>query len=255
MRIFNIGFYTLIRRETLRFFVLYRQTILPSLISSGLYIIVFGQSLGSRIGDIKNTDYIHFIIPGLIMMSVINHAYQNSSSSIMQAKFLRFIEDILITPLSGFEISMGYVIGATLRGLLNGLLVILIGWMLSGFTVQNWMLTIVYLTTVSWTFASIGVIVGISATTWDHIGVFTNFIFLPLTFLGGVFYSIDMLPEFWRVLSQFNPLYWMINGLRYSTLGISDTSHYVSLILSIGFAFLFSVISTVLISKGYKIKS
>jgi ABC-2 type transport system permease protein len=255
MRVFNIGFYTLIRRETLRFLALYQQTILPSIISSGLYIIVFGESLGSRIGEIKNTDYIHFIIPGLVMMSVINHAYQNSSSSIMQAKFLRFIEDILITPLSGFEISMGYVIGATIRGVLNGVLVIIIGWILSGFIVQNWLLTFVYLLSVSWTFASVGVIVGVSASTWDHIGVFTNFIFLPLTFLGGVFYSIDMLPEFWRVLSQFNPLYWMINGLRYSTLGISDTSHNISLLLSISFAILFSIVSTLLISKGYKIKT
>ncbi len=249
------GFWVLVKREVRRFLYLYRQTLLPSIISSGLYMIVFGESLGSRIGSIKGEAYIHFIIPGLVMMSVINPAYQNSSSSIMQAKFLRFIEDILITPLSGLEVSLSYIIGGALRGILNGILVIVLGWFLTGFTPESYILTLIYLITVAWAFAGAGVIVGIFAKTWDSIMVFTNFIFTPLIFLGGVFYSIDMLPEFWRNLSMVNPLYWMINGLRYATLGIADTSHQLSLGISFLFAVIFSTLASILFSKGYRIKS
>ncbi len=250
----NRGFLTLIRREIWRFLALYRQTIIPSLISSGLYIMVFGQSLGSRIGTIKEASYIQFIIPGLVMMSVINNSYQNSSSSIIQAKFLRFIEDLLITPLSGLEISFGYIIGGTVRGMINGMLVIFIGWLLTGFTVGNISLTLFIMLLVSWAFSALGVIVGVFAKTWDHIAMFTNFIFMPLTFLGGVFYSIDMLPPFWRALSQGNPLYWMINGMRYATLGIFDTSPFLSVMISAGFTLAFSSVSIFIFTKGYRLK-
>ena len=189
------------------------------------------------------------------MMAVINPAYQNSSSSIMQAKFLRFIEDILITPLSGFEISLSYIIGGAIRGVLNGLLVLLLGFFLTGFEVDNWLLTFIYLVTVAWAFAASGVIVGIFAKSWDSIMVLTNFFLMPLTFLGGVFYSIDMLPVAWQKISLINPLYWMINGLRYATLGIADTSHVLSLGISIIFAIFFSILASYMFSKGYRIKT
>ena len=252
---FNRGFWVIIKREVKRFIFLYKQTLLPSVISSGLYILVFGAAMGSRIGPIKGQEYIHFIIPGLVMMSIINPAYQNSSSSIMQAKFLRFIEDILITPLSGFEISLSYIIGGTVRGVVNGLLVILLAYFIADFHVENWFLTFIYFFSVAWAFAGAGVIVGIYAKSWDSIMVITNFFFMPLIFLGGVFYSIDMLPEFWRNFSMVNPLYWMINGLRYATLGIADTSHELSLGISIIFASLFSSLASYMFSKGYRIKT
>ncbi len=252
---FNIGFLTLVKREIWRFMSLYKQTLLPSLISSGLYIMVFGQSLGSRIGTIKESSYIDYIIPGLAMMAVINHSFQNSSSSMMQSKFLRFIEDILVTPLSGLELSTGYIVGGLVRGVLNGILVLALGWLLTGFTISSWWLTLLYLIVVSWGFSAIGVIVGIFAESWDHIAVFTNFIFMPLIFLGGVFYSIDMLPPFWRGISQFNPLYWMINGMRYATLGIYDTSPLLSLLISVAIAVIFTITASFMFSKGYKIKT
>jgi ABC-2 type transport system permease protein len=211
--------------------------------------------MGSRIGDIKGVEYIHFIVPGLVMMAVINSSYQNSSSSIMQAKFLRFIEDLLITPLSGLEISLSYIIGGMIRGILNGILVLILGYFLTGFQMDNWLLTFVYLFTVSWAFAGAGVIVGIIAKTWDSIMVITNFFFMPLIFLGGVFWSIEMLPDFWRNFSLGNPLYWMINGLRYAILGISDTSHELSLGISILFALFFSTLASYLFTKGYRIKT
>jgi len=250
----NNSLYTLMRREVWRFASLYRQTVFPSIISSALYILVFGHSLGSRIGNIKGAEYIDFIIPGLVMMSVINHAYQNSSSSIIQAKFLKFIDDILITPLSGLELSIGYTVGGTIRGFVNGLVVCLLAWLLTGFTIDNVFLTLIILFMVSWTFSAFGCIVGIFATSWDHIALFTNFVFMPLTFLGGIFYSIDMLPDLWKTLSQFNPLYYMINGLRFSTLGIYDTSPFISIIVSFFSAILFTIISAIMFSNGYRIK-
>jgi ABC-2 type transport system permease protein len=251
---FNIGFLTLVRREVFRFLALYKQTLVPSVISSGLYIMVFGQSLGSRIGPIKDVSYISYIIPGLAMMSVINNAYQNSSSSMIQSKFLRFIEDILVTPLSGLELSTSYILGGAVRGSLNGILVLFIGMMLTDLNIYSWPMTFLYIITVSWTFAALGVIIGITAENWDQISVFTNFIFMPLTFLGGVFYSIDMLPEFWRGISQVNPLYWMINGMRYATLGIYDTSPLLSLLISSTFAIVFTFVASIMFSRGYKIK-
>jgi ABC-2 type transport system permease protein len=173
----------------------------------------------------------------------------------MQAKFLRFIEDILITPLSGLEISLSYIIGGTVRGVVNGFLVLLLGYFLTGFQIESWFLTIVYLISVAWAFAGAGVIVGIYAKSWDSIMVITNFFFMPLIFLGGVFYSIDMLPDFWRTFSMVNPLYWMINGLRYATLGIAETSHELSLGISILFAIFFSTLASYMFSKGYRIKT
>ena len=139
-------------------------------ISSALYIIVFGEALGKRIGPMEDKSYITYIIPGLTMMSVINHSYQNTSSSLMQAKFLKFLDDILIAPLSGFEISLGYIIGGALRGLICGLGILIICLFMTDFHINNYPLTIFYLLTVSWTFSAFGVIIGIYAKSWDEIG-------------------------------------------------------------------------------------
>ena len=251
----NIEFLTFLRREIYRFIVLYKQTIVPALISSLLYIIVFGTTLGARISSIDGVPYINFIVPGLAMMSVINQSYQNSASSIMQGKYLKFIEDILIAPLSGFEISLGYIIGGALRGLICGLGILIICLFMTDFKIENFMLTIFYLLTVSWTFSAFGVIIGIYAKSWDEIGSFTNFIFMPMTFLGGVFYSLDMLPSFWRNISYINPIYWMISGLRYATIGLEENSNLISLILCFGFSCLFTALATYLFKTGHKIKS
>ena len=250
----NTGLSTFINREVWRFLNLYKQTIFPSIISSSLYIIVFGHSLGSRIGKIKGIDYMDFIIPGLVMMAVINHAYQNSSSSILQAKFLKFLDDILITPLSGFELAIGYIIGGAFRGFLNGIVVFILSWVLTGFTINDLFTTFILLFSVSWSFSAFGCIIGIIAKSWDEIAIFTNFVFMPLTFLGGVFYSINDLPNIFKIISQFNPLYWMINGLRYSTVGISDSSPTISIFISIIFALIFTSIASKMFEKGFRIK-
>ena len=252
----------------MRFLALWKQTIMPGLISSALYIIVFGQALGDRIGNpIKNNSdvgYLEFIIPGLAMMSVINMAYQNSSSSIMQAKFLKFIEDILIAPLSGFEISMAFTIGGMIRGVINGILILIFSTLLinyylddpnTTFQIYNYPLTLVYLVIVSWAFSALGVIIGVYARTWDQIGSFTTFVFMPLSMLGGVFWSTEMLPGIWPKVSLLNPIYWMVNGMRHATLGIEENSQILSLLLSLAFAVFFSFIAAYMFEKGYKIKS
>jgi len=251
----NIEFLTFLKREIYRFMVLYKQTIIPALISSLLYIVVFGSTLGSRINEISGVPYINYIVPGLAMMSVITQAYQNSASSIMQGKYLKFIEDILIAPLSGFQISLGYIIGGALRGMICGLGILIICLFMTDLKIINFPLTIFYLLTVSWTFSAFGVIIGIMAKSWDEIGSFSNFVFMPMTFLGGVFYSLDMLPPFWRNISYLNPIYWMISGLRYATLGLQENSNLISLFLCFGFSCLFTILASYLFKIGYKIKS
>ena len=251
----NIAFLTFLKREIYRFMVLYKQTIIPALISSLLYIVVFGSTLGSRINDISGIPYINYIVPGLVMMSVITQAYQNSASSIMQGKYLKFIEDILIAPLSGLQISLGYIIGGTLRGIICGLSILIMCLFITDMQILNFPLTIFYLLTVSWTFSAFGVIIGIIAKTWDEIGSFSNFVIMPMTFLGGVFYSLDMLPPLWRNISYINPIYWMISGLRYATLGIEKNSNIISLFLCFGFSLLFTILASYLFKIGYKIKS
>ena len=261
MKLFiNRNFFSLVNRETQRFLALYKQTVMPGLISTALYILVFGKALGKRIDQNAQLEvnYIVYIIPGLIMMAVINHAYQNSSSSIMQAKFLKFIDDILITPLSGIEIAFGYIIGGVLRGVITGFSIILMCFLIepNEFYVNNYITTTLYIILVSWTFSAIGVIDGVFAKSWDHIGVFTTFIFMPLTMLGGVFWKVTWLPPLWSLISKFNPVYWMVNGLRQSMLGIQETSSpAVSLIICLLFCLFFSGLASYLVTKGYRIKS
>ena len=166
----STAFFVLVKREIYRFLSLYKQTIIPGVISSALYIIVFGQALGSRITDAEikasSGTYMLFIIPGLIMMSIINHAYQNTSSSLMQAKFLKFIDDILITPLSGLEISLAYIIGAAVRGIINAISIIILSFLIAdGFAIDNYVMTFLYVFIVSWAFSALGLLIGIYAKT------------------------------------------------------------------------------------------
>ena len=251
----NRPFLTLVYREVWRFLVLYKQTIMPGIITSALYMVIFGQALGSRIRLENNVEYIIFIIPGITMMSVISQSYANSSSSIMQAKYLKFIDDYLIAPVSGFELSMSFIIGAILRGVINGILIIITCSLFTNLTIANYSLSLFFLIVVSCVFGAVGVIVGIMAKTWDSVGVLGTFVFMPLSMLGGVFWSIDMLPESWAFVALFNPLYWMINGLRYSMIGVSEISIVFSIVVSIIFAIIFTVIASIMFSKGYKIKS
>ncbi len=251
----STGFYTFVTRELKRFLSLYNQTLVPGLLTTVLYIVVFGKSLGSRIGDIKGHSYMDFIIPGLAMMNAITNAYSNSASSLFQAKIMQFLDDILITPLSGLEISLGYITGGAERGVINGVLVLLVGLLLTDISLSHPLLIVVELLVVSWAFGAVGLLVGIFAKTFDNIQLLVNFFLTPLVFLGGIFYSIDMLPPLWRNVSLFNPLYYMINGLRYAVLDVADTSPAGSFLVSAGAAVIFTVAGAVLFARGYRIKA
>lgn len=249
-----IGIWTLFRREIERFIAVYRQTVLPGMISSGLYILVFGFTLERRINTIEDVPYTLFIIPGLIMMNTLTNATANTSSSILQMKLLQQLPDILTAPLSSFEISVAFILGGTVRGLVNGILVLLLGVLLTGMTVVSPIATILFLTIVSFAFASIGLLLGQLADTWDQLSMLQNFFLTPLSFLGGIFYSIKMLPDWAQSLSFFNPVYYMINGVRYTILGISDSSPSFSILMAILMGFGFTLAAVLLMKSGRKIK-
>ena len=249
-----IGLWTLIKREVGRFFSVYRQTVLPGLISSALYILIFGFTLEERISEIQGVSYTWFILPGLIMMNTLTNATSNTASSMLQMKLLQQLPDLLTAPLSGFEIALSYIIGGTVRGFVNGVLVLLLGVLLTNLPINNPMATIAYIFLVSWAFSSMGLVLGQLSDSWDQLAMMQNFFLTPLSFLGGVFYSIQMLPEWAQNLSFFNPIYYMINGIRYTILGISDSSISFSLWMAIALTTIFSVTAILIMQSGKKIK-
>jgi len=250
----RIGFITLIKREVGRFFSVYRQTIIPGLISSTLYILVFGVTLQHRIPEIGGVAYTFFILPGLIMMNTLTNASANTSSSMLQMKLLQQLPDLLTAPLSGVEIALAYIIGGTVRGFINGLLVMLLGLFLVGMPIQHPILTLGFILLVSWTFASMGLLLGQWAESWDQLAMLQNFFLTPLSFLGGIFYSITMLPKWAQAASFVNPIYYMINGMRYTILGISDSPPLFSFLMATVMALIFSVAAILLMQSGKKIK-
>jgi ABC-2 type transport system permease protein len=249
-----VGLNTLIKREVGRFFSVYRQTVLPGLISSGLYIVIFGFTLEQRISEIQGVPYTLFILPGLIMMNTLTNATANTSSSMLQMKLLQQLPDLLTAPLSGLEISLAYIIGGTVRGVVNGILVLMLGMFLTDLTIVDPVGTIAFIFLVSWAFASMGLILGQIAESWDQLAMMQNFFLTPLSFLGGIFYSIKMLPEWAQSLSFINPIYYMINGIRYTILGVSDSSFSVSFWMALILTVIFSTVAMLLMQSGKKIK-
>lgn len=250
-----IGMWTLTKREVGRFFSVYRQTVLPGLITTTLYILIFGFTLEKRISEIEGIPYTLFILPGLMMMNTLTNASSNSSSSMLQMKLLQQLPDILTAPLSSFEISMAYIIGGTVRGFVNGVLVLLLGILLVGMPIVNPIQTLGFLLVVSWAFSSMGLFLGQMADSWDELAMMQNFFLTPLSFLGGVFYSIQMLPTWAQTLSFINPIYYMINGIRFTVLGISDSPPEISFLMAFGMTILFTVSAVLLMKSGKKIKS
>ena len=249
-----IGLWTLITREVGRFFSVYRQTVLPGLISSGLYILVFGFTLERRIAEINGVPYTLFILPGLIMMNTLTNATANTSSSMLQMKLLQQLPDILTAPLSAMEISLAYIIGGTVRGTVNGVLVMLLGVVLIDMPVHQPVATIGFIVMVSWSFASMGLVLGQLSDSWDELAMMQNFFLTPLSFLGGVFYSVNMLPDWAQTLSFFNPIYYMINGIRFTILGIADSPPMTSFIMALIMTIFFTVSAIMLMHSGRRIK-
>ena len=197
-----IGLWTLTNREVGRFFSVYRQTVIPGLISSVLYILIFGFTLEQRISEIQGVSYTMFILPGLIMMNTLTNASSNTSSSMLQMKLLQQLPDLLTAPLSGLEIALAYIIGGTVRGMVNGILVLLVGVILIDLPISNLPGTLMFIFLVSWAFSSMGLVMGQLAESWDQLAMIQNFFLTPLSFLGGIFYSIKMLPDWAQSLSS-----------------------------------------------------
>ena len=249
-----IGLYTLTSREVGRFFSVYRQTVIPGLISSVLYILIFGFTLEQRISEIQGVSYTLFILPGLIMMNTLTNASSNTSSSMLQMKLLQQLPDLLTAPLSGVEIALAYIIGGTIRGIVNGILVLLVGVLLIDLPIYDIGGTLLFLFLVSWAFSSMGLVMGQIAESWDQLAMIQNFFLTPLSFLGGVFYSIKMLPNWAQNLSYFNPIYYMINGIRYTILEKSDSSVTTSLWMAVLLTILFTSLAIILMKSGKRIK-
>ncbi len=249
------GFGTLLGRETKKFTKSTMQTIVAPVIASVLYIIVFGKFIGAQIPEVNGHSYIEFLIPGLIMMSVITSSYFNSSLSILIAKFFNNLSEVLTAPLSYFEMVLALTLGGVIRGFVVGILTLLVSFLFVPVTMSHIVLFTYFMFFVSLIFASIGVMMGLWAETFDHVETFSSFVLTPLTFLGGVFYSINMLPDLLKTLSTFNPLLYMINGMRYGVLGISDVNVPFSMVLVFVLStFLFGV-NIWLFKRGYKIKT
>jgi ABC-2 type transport system permease protein len=219
-----VGFRTIVRKEITRILRIWGQTIVPPAITMTLYFIIFGELIGRRIGEMGGFTYMQYIVPGLIIMSVITNSYGNMVSSFFGAKFGKHIEELLISPLPNWVILAGYVAGAVVRGTMVGVVVMVVSLLFTPIHVQHplVMLSVFVLTAV--VFALAGMINAIFAQKFDDIAIIPTFVLAPLTYLGGVFYSITLLPEFWQKVSVVNPILYMVNGFRYGMLGVSDVS-------------------------------
>ena len=217
-----VGFMTLVRKEVTRILRIWIQTIVPPAITMTLYFIIFGNLIGRRIGEMGGFDYMQYIAPGLIMMSVITNSYANVVSSFFGAKFGKHIEELLVSPLPNSLILLGHVTGGVARGLLVGVVVTMVALFFTDLSVAHPLITasIVLLTAIVFSLA--GFINAVFARKFDDISIIPTFVLTPLTYLGGIFYSITLLPEFWQQVSRVNPILYMVNAFRYGVLGVSD---------------------------------
>lgn len=246
---------TILVKEVLRFARIWVQTIIPPVITTALYFVIFGNLIGSQIGDMEGHRYIDFITPGLIMMTVITNSYANVVSSFYGSKFQGNIAEMLVSPMPNWIILAGFVSGGVARGLAVGLAVTLVSLLFSTLSVQHIFITFTIVLLTSVLFSLAGVINTVYAKSFDDITIIPTFVLTPLTYLGGVFYSIAMLPPFWQKVSLLNPVLYMVNGFRYGILGASDMPIWISYGVVIGFIGLLGGFSLYLLNKGIGIRS
>jgi len=242
-------------KECTRFLRIWVQTLVPPAITMSLYFVIFGSLIGSRIGEMGGFSYMEFIVPGLIMMSVITNSYSNVSSSFFSAKFQRNIEELLISPVSSWIIILGFVGGGVTRAILIGIIVTTISMFFVDIQIYNLGMIILTLLLTSVLFATAGLINAVFAKTFDDISIIPTFVLTPLTYLGGVFYSLTLLPEFWQWVSKANPIVYMVNGFRYGFLGVSDVSFATSVMVLILFNLILLSLAYQLINRGVGLRS
>lgn len=250
-----IGLYTIVRREFIRIIRIWPQTILPAAILTTLYFIIFGSLIGRQLENINQYSYIQYITPGLIMLSVINNSYANVVTSFFGAKFQRHIEELLISPMPNLLILTGYVFGGIIRGILVGIIVTLVALFFSKITIMHSLLMCYVVFMTSLLFSLGGFINGIFARKFDDTSIIPTFILVPLTYLGGVFFSRSMLPDFGQSLALLNPIYYIISAFRYSFLGVEEVNIYYCLVIITSLTIILYTWAWYLLNKGVGIRS
>ena len=250
-----IAYLTIVRREFIRFFRIWSQTLLPPIITTSLYFIIFGAFIGQQIADIQGYSYMQFIVPGLVMLSVITSAYTNVVTSFFSSKFMKNLEEIMVAPVSPMTVIAGYVTGGTARGLIIAALVLVVALFFTKLTVVSYFLVIIFAVLTAVMFSLAGLLNGVFAKGFDSVSIFPTFVLTPLTYLGGIFYPIAVLPEFWQMVSKLNPILYLVNGFRYGFLGVSDVSVTLSLVILVGFTAALFAINLYLFKKGYGLRN
>lgn len=248
--VYLIAFETIVRKEVRRFMRIWMQTLVPPAITIGLYFLIFGNLIGRRIGEMGGFDYMDFIVPGLIMMAVIQNSYSNVASSFFSHKFQRCVEEILVSPVPNFVMLAGFVVGGMARGLAVGIIVMLMSFVFTDFTINNILLTLVVVLFTALVFSLAGFLNALFANTFDDISIIPTFVLTPLIYLGGVFYSIELLPAFGQFVSSLNPVLYMVNTFRYGILGTSDVDIWLALFMLLFFTVLLSAVAIWLLRRG-----
>ncbi|HEX5056321.1 MAG TPA: ABC transporter permease [Gammaproteobacteria bacterium] len=250
-----IAFGTIVRREITRFTRIWTQTIVPPAVTTTLYFLIFGKLIGPRIGVVHGVPYIQYIVPGLVMMSIITSSYANVVASFYGSKFQRNLDEMLVSPMPDYIIVLGYAAGGVARGLCVGTVVTLVALCFVHLPVAHWgvMVSVCLLTSMLFAFA--GLVNAIFANSFDDINIIPTFVLTPLTYLGGIFYSIDMLPDFWRGVSFVNPILYMVNGFRYGILGLTDMSIGMAYTIIIGFTVVMFLLCLYLLKRGTGIRN
>ena len=250
-----IAYKTIVIKEVLRFSRIWVQTIFPPIITTSLYLLIFGGLMGERIGQMQGIDYLQYIIPGIILMTVITNSYANTVSSFFLAKFNHSIEELLVAPVPYWVILLGYISGGVARGFIVGLGVFIAVSFFVEFTIDSLFITFMTFLLTAILFSLAGFINAIFAQSFDDISIVPTFILMPMTYLGGMFYSIDILPQFWQDVSKFNPIYYMVDSFRLGFLGVSTSDFWTSMSVLLVMIAVLTTVSCYLLKKGVNIKT
>lgn len=250
-----VGFYTMVRKDVIRIFRIWTQTLLPPVITTSLYFLIFGGFIGSQVTPIDGFSYMQFIMPGLVMMTLITSAYINTVSTFYFAKFIRSIEELLVSPMPSWVVIAGFVAGGIIRALLVGFLVVMTSLFFTHLSVYSILIVFAAAFLTALLFSLAGLVNGFFAKSFDAINIVPTFVLTPLTYLGGVFYSIDLLPEPFRSLSLYNPILYMVNAFRYGFLGVSDVDPVFAFVVLGGLTVIFFSITLWLFVKGAGFKN
>ncbi len=249
-----VAYQTIARREILRFARIWVQTIIPPVVMVGLYFVIFGKLIGQRIGEMDGLSYVDFIMPGLVMMSIITNSYANVVSSFYGAKYSHYIEEMLIAPIPNIVILIGYVTGGIVRGMCVGIAVTLVSLFFTDFSIHAPLIVIGIAFLTAFLFSLAGLINGVFARTFDDVTIIPTFVLTPLTYLGGIFYSIRLLPETWQQVSLINPILYMVNSFRFGFRGVSDIGMGTAIMVILFFIVILFAFCMILLERGTGIR-